>query len=113
VTPWATLAADLITEWQVGDSKITLPGSIEYVTPFHRTYPATSIPTKRQDVVNASFGAKFTVRGGMVIVVNGIVPIKHAGLQPNFAMDDRVGVHLLAITRSRTITQVPERFSKR
>ena len=84
VTPWATLAADLITEWQVGDSKITLPGSIEYVTPFHRTYPATSIPTKRQDVVNASFGAKFTVRGGMVIVVNGIVPIKHAGLQPNF-----------------------------
>ena len=84
VAPWATMAAELITEWQVGDSKIQLPDPIEFVTPFHRIYPATSIPTKRQDVVNASFGAKFTVRGGMVIVVNGIVPIKHAGLQPNF-----------------------------
>jgi len=36
VTPWATMAAELITEWQVGESKITLPGPIEFVTPFHR-----------------------------------------------------------------------------
>jgi hypothetical protein len=85
VAPWATLAGELITEWQLGDSKIALPGPIEYVTPFERSYPATSIPTKRQDLVNLSVGAKFTARGGMIIMVNGLVPIKKAGLQPNFA----------------------------
>ena len=84
VVPWATMAAELISEWQIGDSKITLPGPIEYVTPFHRVYPATSIPTKRQDVMNLALGAKFAARGGMIIIVNGIVPIKKAGLQPNF-----------------------------
>lgn len=83
--PWATLAFDVITEWQLGDSKIHLPEPTEYVVPFQRIYTATSIPVKRQDVVNLSLGAKFTARGGMIIIVNGIVPIKHAGLQPNFA----------------------------
>ena len=85
VAPWATLATELITEWQLGENKIQLPGPLDYVTPFHRTYPATSIPTKSQDLVNLSLGAKFTARGGTVIVLNGIVPIKKAGLQPNFA----------------------------
>jgi hypothetical protein len=85
VAEWATLAAELITEWQLGDTKITLPGPIEYVLPFPRSYPATSIPEKRQDVMNMSLGAKFAVRGGMVIVVNGLVPIKKAGLQPDIA----------------------------
>lgn len=82
VAPWATVAADLITEWQVGATTITLPGPINYVTPFPRTYPATSIPEKRQDVMNMALGAKFTVRGGVVIVTNGLVPITKAGLQP-------------------------------
>jgi hypothetical protein len=35
--------------------------------------------------MNMSLGAKFAVRGGMVIVVNGLVPIKKAGLQPDIA----------------------------
>ena len=85
VAPWATVAADLITEWQLGDNKITLPGPLVYDVPFPRSYPATSIPDKRQDVMNISVGAKFTVRGGAVIVVNGLVPIKKAGLQPDMA----------------------------
>jgi hypothetical protein len=75
----------MITEWQIGDSKIVLPGPIEYVTPFNRVYPATSIPTKKQNIMNLALGAKFMVRGGMVIVVNGLVPLKRSGLQPNFA----------------------------
>jgi len=85
VSAWATVAADLITEWQMGATKIELPGTIEYVTPFERSYPATSIPTKRQDVMNMSVGAKFTVRGGMVLLVNGLIPINKSGLQPGIA----------------------------
>jgi len=85
VSAWATVAADLITEWQMGATKIELPETIEYVTPFERSYPATSIPTKRQDVMNMSVGAKFTVRGGMVLLVNGLIPINKSGLQPGIA----------------------------
>lgn len=85
VTEWATVAADLISQWQLGENTITLPGTIQYVTPFARAYPATSIPDKRQDVLNMSLGAKFVVRGGMVIVMNGLVPINKTGLQPGIA----------------------------
>jgi hypothetical protein len=85
VAEWATVAADLISEWQVGANQISLPGEIHYVTPFDRTYAATSIPTMRQDVMNLSVGAKLMVRGGTVIVVNGLVPINRAGLQPGIA----------------------------
>jgi len=85
VTEWATVAADMITEWQLGANRITLPQTIEYVTPFSRSYPATSIPDKRQNVLNMSVGAKFTVRGGTVIVLNAIVPVNKTGLQPGVA----------------------------
>jgi hypothetical protein len=85
VADWATVAAELITEWQLGATKISLPGPLEYQVPFQRSYPATSIPERRQDAMNMSLGAKFVVRGGMVLVVNGLVPIKKAGLQPEIA----------------------------
>ena len=85
VTNWATVAADVISEWQLGANRVTLPGTIEYVTPFARSYPATSIPNKRQNILNMSMGAKFTVRGGTVIVLNAIVPINKVGLQPGVA----------------------------
>ncbi|HEX9631759.1 MAG TPA: hypothetical protein VGA02_04775 [Gemmatimonadales bacterium] len=85
VTNWATVAADVISEWQLGVNRVTLPGTIEYVTPFARSYPATSIPNKRQNILNMSMGAKFTVRGGTVIVLNAIVPINKVGLQPGVA----------------------------
>lgn len=85
VTDWATVAADFITEWQVGANRVGLPGDLQYVTPFQRTYPATSIEDKRQHIMNMSVGAKFTVRGGMVIVTNAIVPINKSGLQPGIA----------------------------
>jgi hypothetical protein len=85
VAEWATIAAELISEWQLGDTKITLPGPLEYVAPFPRSYPATSIPDRRQDVMNMALGAKFAVRGGVVLVLNALVPIRKAGLQPDVA----------------------------
>jgi hypothetical protein len=85
VADWATVAGDLITEWQLGPNKITQPGPIVLSVPFDRTYPSTSIADKRQNVMNMALGAKFTVRGGMVIVINGLVPIKKSGLQPDIA----------------------------
>jgi hypothetical protein len=84
MTPWATLAFDLISEWQVGESPLTLPQPIALDTPYVRVLPATNIPYRRDDRLDASLGVKFNVRGGTVLVVNGIVPLKQASLQPQY-----------------------------
>ncbi|MGE0355140.1 MAG: hypothetical protein AB7Q69_18150, partial [Gemmatimonadales bacterium] len=84
VAPWATFAAELISEWQIGADKISLPRDIHYVAPLDRTIPAISVPRRRDNVLNAAVGIKFNVRGGTVLVLNGIVPVRRVGLQPDF-----------------------------
>jgi len=84
VTTWATVAADLITEWQVGSSAFSLPGDIVITSPFQRRYPSISIPNRRDDIINAALGFKFNVRGGTVLMINGIAPLRKVGLQPDF-----------------------------
>lgn len=84
MTPWATVAFDLISSWQVGASKRLLPDTVNYVFPYQRVVHVTDVQNRRLDVLNASLGVKFTVRGGMVLVVNGIAPLRKAGLQPDF-----------------------------
>lgn len=80
---WATIAFDLISEWQVGESPLTLPDPIVLDTPYVRMFPATNIPYRREDRLDASLGVKFNVRGGTVLVLNGIVPLKQSSLQAN------------------------------
>ena len=83
VSSWATMAADLITERQIGDSKLRLPGPVEYEEPFRRFVLPTDIPNRRDNLVNASIGMKFTTTNGLRLVVNGIFPLERAGLQPD------------------------------
>lgn len=80
LAPWATLAADLISEWQVGDSR-ELPEDIVFLS--GQQLPATNIPNQRDDVLSASLGARFTARG-FSFVVNGLFPLRDAGLQSGF-----------------------------
>lgn len=84
MTSWATLAFSLITEWQVGAAKLALPSPIHYVAPFDRTLEATTIPTRRENRMDAALGLKFNVRGGTVLMLNGIAPLRRAGMQPDF-----------------------------
>jgi hypothetical protein len=84
VAPWATVAADLISEWQIGDNPIELPGDIVFTAPFQRRVPSISVSNRRENILNAALGLKFTVRGGTVLVLNGIAPLREAGLQPDF-----------------------------
>lgn len=81
MAPWATLAVDILSEWQVGENPIELPGPINIDQPFARRIRSTSITATRDDIVEASAGMKFTVRGGTVIVTNVIIPLTDAGLQ--------------------------------
>ena len=84
MTPRSTIAFSLISEWQMGDPKLTLPGPIDIVSPFQRRIESTSIPTRRDDRLDASLGLKFNLRGGSVFVLNGTVPLRKAGMQPDF-----------------------------
>ena len=64
-----TLAADLVTGLQVGDSKLQLPGIVTYDSPFRRTVNPTNIPEMRDDVVDGSFGFKLTPARKTIITV--------------------------------------------
>jgi hypothetical protein len=76
-----TLAADLVSELQVGDSKLILPGTVTYEAPFRRTLNPTNIPMMRDDVVNGSFGVKFSPARRSIIVLNTLFPLNRGGLR--------------------------------
>lgn len=79
---WATFAGDVLTEWQVGESKLDLPGTVTFTIPFTRTVEPTDIPSKRDNRADASIGFKF-LTGGPTIVTNALIPLLRGGLQPN------------------------------
>ena len=78
-----TLATDLVTELQVGDSKLVLPGIVTYDSPFRRTLNPTNIPSIRDDIVNGSFGFKIAPARATTIVLNTLFPLNRGGLRPN------------------------------
>ncbi len=80
---WVTLAADVIAELQAGDSNLRVPEPVTIETPFRRAVESTTIPDGRDDLVNASFGFKFTTGAGVTIVANSIWPLNRGGLRPN------------------------------
>jgi hypothetical protein len=83
MAPWATMAVDVVSELQVGESKLALPGPVTYDKPFRRTINVTNIPTERDDLINGSFGFKFTTRAGITLVGNTLWPLNRGGLRPN------------------------------
>lgn len=78
-----TLAADLVSALQIGASKLTLPGPVAYEYPFSRVIQPTTIPDQRDDIVNGSLGAKFTLPRGFTAVANALVPLNRGGMRPN------------------------------
>lgn len=84
MTERSTLAFSLISEWRVGDPKLRLPPPIDLVAPFARQIESTSIPARDDGRLDASLGVKFSLRGGTVFVLNGTVPLKKSGVQPDF-----------------------------
>jgi len=83
LAPRVTLAADLVTELQVGRSNLRLPGPVTYDAPFHRVIQPTTIPDERDDIVNGSFGGKYQLDNGFTLVANILVPLNRGGMRPN------------------------------
>ena len=78
-----TLAADLISELQVGHSRLVLPAPVQYDYPFKRTIVPTSIPDIADDIVNGSFGFKFSIPNGFTAITNALIPLNRGGLRAN------------------------------
>ena len=76
-----TLAADLVSELQVGDSKLELPAIVHYEAPFQRTLNPTDIPDRRDDIVNGSFGFKIAAAKNLTAVLNTLFPLNRGGLR--------------------------------
>jgi hypothetical protein len=76
-----TLAADLVSELQVGDSRLHLPEPVHFEAPFERTVRVTDIPDTRDDIVNGSFGFKLVPRKNVNVVLNTLFPLNRGGLR--------------------------------
>jgi len=83
LAPWATLAVDVISQLQVGDSPLQVPGPVHIEAPYHRTIIPTVIPDSRDDIVDGSLGVKLTAAPGLTVVGNGGWSLNRGGLRPD------------------------------
>jgi hypothetical protein len=81
MSPSVTLAADLIAQMQVGNSRLVVPGPVTYDQPFKRTVNTSDIPNIRDDLINGSLGFKWTLREGPTVIANLMVPLNRGGLR--------------------------------
>jgi hypothetical protein len=83
LAPWATLAVDVLSQLQVGDSPLQVPGPVEIESPYRRTIIPTIIPDSRDDIVDGSLGVKLTAAPGLTVVGNGGWSLNRGGLRPD------------------------------
>jgi hypothetical protein len=83
LAPWATLAIDVISQLQVGDSPLQVPGPVQIEAPYQRTITPTVIPDTRDDLVDGSLGVKLTAAQGLTVVANGEWSLNRGGLRPD------------------------------
>jgi hypothetical protein len=83
LAPWATLAVDLISQLQVGESPLQVPGPVHIEAPYQRTIVPTVIPDTRDDIVDGSIGVKLTAAQGLTVVGNTEWSLNRGGLRPD------------------------------
>ncbi len=81
MSDWATVAMDVISEWQVGGGALRLPEAVRIDFPAVRSIVPTNIPNMKDHRVHGSFGMKFRVLGGPILVANALVPLRRGGLE--------------------------------
>lgn len=81
LSDWATIALDVVSEWQVGDNTLVLPGAVTYLFPVERTLTPTNVPNIKDHRLNGSIGFKVRTPGGPILVANALVPLRRGGLE--------------------------------
>jgi len=80
---WTTMAFELISEWQLGASKLRIPGPVQYQAPYPHSVDPTNIPAQRDDFLSASVGFKFQTPRGILLTTNALFPLRNSGMQPS------------------------------
>ncbi|HXI19951.1 MAG TPA: hypothetical protein VNH46_02645, partial [Gemmatimonadales bacterium] len=83
VSSWATFAADMIGQWQVGTSPLKLPGPVTFTVPYQRSVNPTSLPNMKDNILDGSLGFKLTTASGVTFVTNALVPLNQGGMRGN------------------------------
>ena len=83
LAPWATLAVDLISQLQVGETPLQVPEPVHIESPYHRTIIPTVIPDTRDDIVDGSIGVKLTAAQGLQVLGNSSWSLNRGGLRPD------------------------------
>src|SRR5256886_17202152 len=78
LAPFATVAFAVLSDGQIGDSKLIVPGPVQYVSPYPHQVIPTNIPSQRDDLMSASLGFKFTTQRGILIVTNALIPLRNS-----------------------------------
>ena len=76
-----TLALDLITSWQMGASKLTLPAPVTFSAPITRTVRLTDIPSERDNLMDAAIGTKIAAGNHLDLVLNSLIPVNRRGVR--------------------------------
>lgn len=80
----ATLAVDILSEFQAGGDAGKLPPNVTFsaASPV-RTVQGSNIPNEKDNPIALSAGGRFLVNG-YTLLANGVKPIKSGGMQANF-----------------------------
>lgn len=79
---WATLAVDVLGQWQVTKNPLTLPRTaVRFTVPSRREAIPTNIPNQPDNLVDGSLGFKFLTRSGITLVTNALVPLNDGGIR--------------------------------
>jgi hypothetical protein len=65
----------------VGKSQLALPGPVVYDAPYRRVIDPTTIPDRRDDLFTGSFGTRISVRKGLTLIANALVPLNRGGMR--------------------------------
>jgi hypothetical protein len=85
VAPWATLAAGVLGEVQIGRSAMQVPDPLIVTSPVVTTIQPLAAPDTRDTPVTAAFGVKFTTFSNLTATVNTLVPLSRTGPRPDWA----------------------------
>lgn len=85
LAPWATLAVDVIGQWQVGTDPLILPGTVTFTVPNERRIAPTNIPKRNDSLLDGSLGFKLNAGRKATIITNALVPLNKGGLRGNLA----------------------------
>jgi hypothetical protein len=79
-----SIAAELITDFEIGDPQLILPEPVVFTSPTVETVNLTDIPNEKDNRMDAAFGIKFLLASEVRGVTNIMFPLNDGGLRPKF-----------------------------